>query len=219
MILRLRTSCDARRHEAFSDLCASYWRPLYVLARGMGQSSHDAEDLVQGFIAQLLTRDDLGPLGPELGRMRTFLKVTFRHHLIDSVRRESAQRRTSGEPLLSLDAQEVERQVAPGETPDLAYDRQWVRTLLTRSLEHLRQEYASEDKATLFAELEPFLTDSAAPPYATLAEKLGRTETGLRAAMHRLREHYRETLRAEVADTLGPGEDPDAELRLLMAVN
>ena len=59
MILRLRTSCDTRRHEAFSDLCSSYWRPLYVLARGLGQNQHDAEDLVQGFIAQLLTRDDL----------------------------------------------------------------------------------------------------------------------------------------------------------------
>ncbi|HEY2825683.1 MAG TPA: sigma-70 family RNA polymerase sigma factor [Gemmatimonadales bacterium] len=218
MILRLQTSCDVRRREAFADFCGSYWRPLYVLARGLGQNPHDAEDLVQGFIGELLARDDLGPLSPERGRMRTFLKVAFRHHLVDNIRREKAQRRGGGEVLLSLDTREVERQMAAGESPDLAYDRQWVRTILARSLERLRKKYSGEEKAALFAALEPCLTDAGPSAYAELAEKLGRTETALRAAVHRLREQYREALRAEVADTLGPGEDAEAELRLLMAV-
>jgi RNA polymerase sigma-70 factor (ECF subfamily) len=78
MILRLRAPTEGQRQTAFSELCSTYWRPLYPFAHGAGCTLHDAEDLVQVFLAQLLTGESFGRLSPEPGRMRTFLKVAFR---------------------------------------------------------------------------------------------------------------------------------------------
>jgi RNA polymerase sigma-70 factor (ECF subfamily) len=216
MILRLGSASDPQRHAAFADLCASYWRPLYVYARSLGHQPPDAEDLVQGFLAQLIARDEMGALSPERGRMRTYLKAALRHHLIDGARRAGAQRRGGGATHLSLETESLERALLTRESPDVDYDRYWTRALLDRSLARLREKYAAAGKEALFAELEPHLTGDSAPAYARLAQKLGSSETSLRAAVHRLRAHFRVILRAEVAETLGPGEDPEAELRYLM---
>jgi RNA polymerase sigma-70 factor (ECF subfamily) len=47
---------------------------------------------------------------------------------------------------------------------------------------------------------------------------LGLTEGALKVAVHRLRQRYRELLRAEVANTVARPEDVDDELRHLIAV-
>ena len=39
---------------ALEDLCRDYWFPLYAFARRRGQSPHEAEDTVQGLLADLL---------------------------------------------------------------------------------------------------------------------------------------------------------------------
>ena len=54
--------------------------------------------------------------------------------------------------------------------------------------------------------------------YATLARDLALTEGALRVAVHRLRGHYRERLRAEVAHTVSDPGEVDAELRHLIGV-
>lgn len=58
---------------AMEVLCRAYWSPLYAYLRRSepGLSSHDAKDLVQGFLARLIERGDLEFVGPEKGRFRT----------------------------------------------------------------------------------------------------------------------------------------------------
>lgn len=56
---------------ALEQLCQRYWPPLFVFARRNGCSPHDAQDLVQSFITQLLTRRDWRSVAPEKGRFRT----------------------------------------------------------------------------------------------------------------------------------------------------
>jgi hypothetical protein len=41
---------------ALEKLCRTYWYPLYSFVRRRGYDSHDAQDLTQGFFAQLLRR-------------------------------------------------------------------------------------------------------------------------------------------------------------------
>jgi DNA-directed RNA polymerase specialized sigma24 family protein len=60
--------------------------------------------------------------------------------------------------------------------------------------------------------------EEGAPAYAGVAAELGLTEGALKVAVHRLRQHYRELLRTEVADTVARPEDVDDELRHLIAV-
>jgi hypothetical protein len=54
--------------------------------------------------------------------------------------------------------------------------------------------------------------------YAALAQDLATTEGALRVAVHRLREHYRDRLRAEVAQTVSNPSEVDAELHYLIGV-
>ena len=51
-----------------------------------------------------------------------------------------------------------------------------------------------------------------------LARDLAMTDGALRVAVHRLREHYRDRLRAEVAHTVSNPGEVDAELRYLISV-
>jgi RNA polymerase sigma-70 factor (ECF subfamily) len=40
--------------SALSELCQIYWRPVYVFLRRQGIAQHDAQDLTQGFFADLI---------------------------------------------------------------------------------------------------------------------------------------------------------------------
>ena len=76
-----------------------------------------------------------------------------------------------------------------------------------------------EGHGRLFEALKPSLTGNGeAQPYAAMASALGMSEGAVRVAVHRLRERYRERLRAEVADTLATPAEVDSELRHLFRV-
>ena len=221
MVLRLRSTSEPKRQRAFEELCRAYWKPLYVFARRCGRAEQDAEDLTQGFFAQLLRRPDLGPLAPEQGRLRLFLKTAFRHFITDEVRRETRQKRGGRTEIFSLDLASAERQfqkvLSDAVTPDEEFDRQWARTILRRTLGALREKFCARGRLETWRELEVFLgPDDAAPAYAAVAAKLGQTENAIAAAVGRMRDEFRTLLRQEVADTLVDGEDVDEELRYLL---
>ena len=54
--------------------------------------------------------------------------------------------------------------------------------------------------------------------YAEQAAKLGLTEGAVKVAVHRLRDRYREMLRAEIAQTVSTPGEVDEELQHLAAV-
>ena len=43
--------------EALSDLCHQYWPAPYAYARRKGQSVEDAQELTQGFMLHIVTKD------------------------------------------------------------------------------------------------------------------------------------------------------------------
>jgi RNA polymerase sigma-70 factor (ECF subfamily) len=55
-------------------------------------------------------------------------------------------------------------------------------------------------------------------PYAELAARLKLSEGALRVAVHRLRQRYRELLRAEIAHTVTEPGEVEEELRYLFRV-
>ncbi|MCC7373725.1 MAG: hypothetical protein IT581_03645 [Verrucomicrobiales bacterium] len=90
--------------------------------------------------------------------------------------------------------------------------------VLNTVLERLRAEMTSERKASLFATLRPFLSDSAgAISYAEAAARIGLSEAATRQAVRRLRVRYRDLLREEVAQTVASPYEVEDELRLLLS--
>src|SRR5262245_25947955 len=71
----------AARRAALETLCRAYWGPLYAFARRRGSARDAAEDLVQGFFARLLEKNDVAVATSERGRFRSFLITSFVHHL------------------------------------------------------------------------------------------------------------------------------------------
>ena len=83
----------------------------------------------------------------------------------------------------------------------------------------MRQAYEAEDKAALFDALKGCLVQArAAVSYTELATRLNLSEGALRVAVHRLRQRYREFLRAEIAHTVAEPNEVEEELRYLFQV-
>jgi RNA polymerase sigma-70 factor (ECF subfamily) len=91
--------------------------------------------------------------------------------------------------------------------------------LLDEVVGQLEAEFNARDQADTFAALKPCLVgDRASQPYAELAVKLGMEKGTVKVAVHRLRQRYRELLRAEIANTVATPGEVDEEMRHLFKV-
>jgi len=220
----IRAAGDDTTHarDALADLCQTYWYPLYAYARRRGHGSHDAEDLTQGFFAQLLRLNSLAGLSRERGKFRAFLLASMNHYLADEWQRASAQKR-SAQRTISLDAEAAEHRYRnePVDhlTPERVFERQWALTLLETVVQRLRAEYEASGRGPLFMELRFAITgEKNDSPYAESAKKLGMSDEAIRVAVHRLRQRYRQILRAEIAQTVADESELADELRDLRRV-
>lgn len=223
VVLTAGRSQTTHGRDALAQLCQMYWYPLYAHVRRKGYSPPDAEDLTQAFFARVLTERFVASANREKGRFRSFLLTRLNHFLADEWDRLKAQKRGGGARLLSMEiaAAETQFQLEPvdSRSPDKLYERRWAVTLLEQVFERLRQEYEQAGKAILFDAVKSCLAQArAAVPYAEVGAQLGLSEGALRVAVHRLRQRYRELLRAEVADTVSSAEEVEEELRYLFHV-
>lgn len=205
--------------RALEELCRAYWCPLYAFLRRRGHSPHDAQDLTQGFLARVIAREDLGEVGPEKGRFRTFLLTALRNFTIKQVEHDRAAKRGGGTVAVPIDAEEGERLSLPdlsAPSPEAAFDRQWARTILGRALTRLREEHVARRKESFFEALAPFLEGADANEYEAVAARLGMKKGAVAVAVHRMRGRLQELLRAEVSQTVGSCADAEAELRELL---
>jgi DNA-directed RNA polymerase specialized sigma24 family protein len=66
---------------AFARLYQLYWFPLYAYARRKGYSTHDAEDLIQGFFLHLQEKGALARVDRHNGKFRSFLLASLQNYL------------------------------------------------------------------------------------------------------------------------------------------
>jgi RNA polymerase sigma factor (sigma-70 family) len=208
---------------ALEALCRAYWYPLYAFVRRSGHSPPDAEDLTQEFFARLLEHNWIAHADRHKGRFRSFLLMAMKRFLAKEWDKARTLKRGGQVRLvpLQLDAAETRytREPADTRTPEQLFEKQWALTLLKSVLSRLREDYARDGKGALFHALEPCLIGSRdTQPYAALGAELGMTEGTARVAVCRLRERYRERLKAEIAHTVASPAEVDEELRHLLRV-
>ena len=221
LILKAGSAGSHDEARALNALCRSYWPPLYAFLRRQGHAPHDAEDLVQGFLGRLLERADLETVGPEKGRFRTFLLVSLRNHVIQQAEKQKALKRGGGQAHVSIHTQGAETLCGAdlsAASPELAYDRQWFRTVLGKALARLRGELRARDKEPLLDALLPYLDGANPGDYVEVGRRLGMAEGTVAVSVHRLRLRLKESIRTEISHTVASPEQADEEMRHLMEI-
>ncbi|MEM7012523.1 MAG: sigma-70 family RNA polymerase sigma factor [Verrucomicrobiota bacterium] len=204
------------RDRAWEEFDALYRSPLIGFARRKGWNESEAEDHIQTFFAKLADRDWLAEAAPDRGRMRTFLLARLQKHLADARKFANAQKRGGGEEPLELDQQLLDDESVE---PDAAeFDREWARAILRRVLDRLRAEAEADGKAEFYELLRSQLTGDVDGGIRETAIMLGKSEGAVRVALHRFRDRFREMMKAEVEQTLLPGESISEEMSYLAQV-
>lgn len=208
--------------EALAEICRTYWYPLYAYVRRRGYTPEEAQDLTQDFFARLLEKGTVQVADPMRGRFRSFLLAALTNFLNNAWDHAHTFRRGSGYQIISLDAQSSENRYLHEpfheETPEKLYDRHWALTVIEAALAAVREEYVRAGKAELFDSLHKFLPGGeATTSYSELGTRLGLSESAVKVAVHRLRRRYAAQLRQVIAQTLGPDQDLDGELRHLLS--
>ncbi len=209
--------------EALEKLCRTYWRPIFAFLRRQGIGPAEAEDITQGFFAQLLERRSFDAVRKEKGRLRSYLLGALKYFLVDEQRRAMAIKRGKGRRIIPLEEfrgdERIELEPADPMTAEKIYERRWALTVLERVLSRLKDEYRAAGNAALFDSLKELLPDEpGSPSQADIAARLGMTENAIRQAFYRFRQRYQLLLREEIAHTVATPGDIEGELRHLIAV-
>ncbi|MEM9827916.1 MAG: sigma-70 family RNA polymerase sigma factor [Planctomycetota bacterium] len=212
---------------ALELLCERYWYPLYAYLRRTGQSPDDAQDSVQGFFADLLSRNGLVAADPARGRFRSFLLTACQNFVRNRHRSENTQRRGGNRQTFSLDIQLGEQRYSlePSDTQTAGtlYRRRWAMQVIDAAIARVENVQVTAGRGERFAAIKPLLMPGPdAQSYETVAQRLGITTGAVKVAVHRLRGALAKAMREEIASTLDcsdPISSPqriDEELNELM---
>ncbi len=211
---------DARM--AREEVCRTYWQPVYSYFRALGSDREDALDLTQELLAEFCDGGGLDRVNPEAGSLRSYLKTTARHRIVNLRRDRSARKRGGGTFALSLDELDEASIPTDPEMADAFYDRRWARTIFQCAMDSLAAGYEARGKGALFTVLKPgLISQDALKPYAEIGAEFGVGEAQIKLEVHRARKRLAESLRRETAATLGPDPEPatvESELRYLLRV-
>src|SRR5258708_4178859 len=82
-----RTIDAEEREQALEALCAAYWKPVYKYVRWRwNRPAETAQDLTQGFFAELLERELLDKFDSKKSRLRTYLRVCVDSFVMNEVK-------------------------------------------------------------------------------------------------------------------------------------
>lgn len=183
-------------HEALERLIGVYWKPVYFFLRRSGRDIESAKDLTQEFWATMLDRAALAHADPSRGRFRTFLLAALGIFLRDEARAAGREKRGGGRAKIDF---EGVPEPTVDEPPDLAFHREWSRTLLRQAVEELQPPYLEAVRRHLAGEPD-------------IAGKLGISATDARNHVHRGRAKLRDALLAKIRETVHDPGQLDAEI-------
>jgi RNA polymerase sigma-70 factor (ECF subfamily) len=213
---------QTRARTALEELCRAYWYPLYAFVRSRGYSAADAQDLTQAFFAGVIEKGGFASADRTRGRFRSYLLGAMKHFLANEWHRDQTQKRGGHVRFIEWDTLDPEVRYAgvsgPSDDPDHLFDREWALETITGALQALRDEMAQAGKIEQFDALKGSLTGQEELPRRQIAEQLGTSAGAVKVAVHRLRQRYRDLLRAAVTETVSNEADLDDEIRYLVTV-
>lgn len=199
----------ARAREALEQLCRTYRPPVLAFVRHSGYPAADAEDLTQAFFLRFIERGWYADADPERGRFRSLLLVSLRRFIGEERDRAGALKRGGGQAHQddALDG------VAGGESPDEAFARAWLGTVLARAMSRLQREWERAGKGEQFEQLAPLLVEGAdSEQLHALALATQQRGNTIAVRAHRMRKRLRQLVQLELLQTVSSREQLEEEL-------
>ena len=213
---------QTRAREALERLCRVYWYPLYAFVRSRGYSADDAQDLTQSFFTQIIEKGGFASADRERGRFRSYLLGAMKHFLANEWHRTRTQKRGGQVQFVEWDALDLEARYAgatkQSENPEAFFDREWALEIISGALQALRDEMKKAGKSDRFDALKGCLTGDDESPQKEIAVRLNMSEGAVKVAVFRLRQRYRQLLRAAIAETVSNEADLNDEMHYLVEV-
>ncbi len=208
----------AQAREPLTELCLSYWYPVYAQARRRGLSPEHAQQATQAFFDRLVEQR-LPQLATEPPpRFRSWLQAELLQFL-DAVDPPGLPESALLPPLpLHLLEQRFQADQAADESAEQGFDRRFALELLGRAVNRLRREAQQAGREAMFVRLAPFLaSEPAAVDLEQRAAELQTRPLVLIVALKRLRQRYRELVDDELAQTVRSADQLEAERAALHA--
>lgn len=207
----------AQARGALEQLCRAYRPPVLAYIRRAGCPAGDAEDLTQAFFLHFLEHGWYGQADPARGRFRSLLLAALGNFLRDQHARAVALKRGGAAQRsdATLDG------LAGTDSPEQAFTREWLATVLGHAMQRLREEWVQAGKLAQFERLSPLLLEHAdSAELKRLAGAQGMRSNTLAVQSHRMRQRLRQLVRLELLQTVGSREALEAELaELRMALD
>jgi len=224
VIERLRTPGDAGRTEAFGDLVAGYWKPVYKYLRVRWRlGPEEAEDVTQALFAEAFENAWFDRFDPEKARFRTFVRLCVDRLVMNAQQAAARIRRGGGQPVLSIDFAGAEHELAiqvPGapEAEDF-FKREFVRALFTRAVRSLRRDCLARGREIHWQLFERYdLGPEDRPSYADLAAAFDLTPGQVTGYLAQARRTFRMHTIAELKTLCGSEEEFRREARDLLGL-
>lgn len=211
--------------KALEQMVKRYWPAVYAYIRKTGRSVHEASDLTQGFICDVMIARRLATTADhERGRFRTLLLTSLQNYLVQEHRRKKRLTRAGkiNEPL-SMKPEIIEQIVdSQHSTPEDAFSYQWSAILVKRVLEIVRNDCSAaglDAHWTIFERrlVRPMMFNESPPDYSVLIKQLGlKDESQAANMMITVKRKFVAALYTEVGSTVSKETDIDDELRQLL---
>jgi RNA polymerase sigma factor (sigma-70 family) len=224
VIERLRTERGAGRTEAFSDLVAGYWKPVYKYLRVRWRLGPDeAEDVTQALFAEAFENAWFDRFDPDKARFRTFVRLCADRLVMNVQQAATRIRRGGGQQILSIDFAGAEDELAvqaPGapEAEDF-FKREFVRALFTRAVRSLRKDCLARGREIHWRLFERYdLRPEQRPSYADLAAEFDLTPGQVTGYLAQARRTFRMQTIAELKALCGSPDEFRREARDLLGL-
>ena len=208
-----------QRKVAMEHFCEVYHAPIYALARKLGFSLEDAQDLTQDLFLKVIKGDVLQKFERERGtKFSAWLMVLFKNLTLHHRQSRATIKRGGTYEHVTLNTQYAEEAFLnlhqTGMEAALMFDLMLAREIWAQAREQIFHKYAGTPYGPMVEELEPIVLLSAWPPppapsQAEFAVKHGVTAIQLRTFLSRnLRSQAGKQFAAEAAGS-SPGITPE----------
>lgn len=224
-----RSKDGAERTRALDLLFTAYWKPVYKYIRlKFSYSPQDAQDMTQGFFAELLERGLLARFDPDKSRLRTYLRLCADSFVLNEMKAASRQKRGGEFVQVALDFSAAEDElrtqvIDPGSIPSSEsledfFEKEWIRSLFSSAVEDLRAICQQRDRQKVFQLFEAYDLSEEDVSYSELAANLSMPLTEVNNQLAWARREFRRCALQRLRDLCNSDEEFARETKTLFGV-